>query len=71
MPAHLATGRLIARELRPPAEPVVDGDRFAVVGSVGRRPDDRIYGAVMESGLLGGLSADEQRAVVALMVRRT
>ena len=49
----------------------MDGDRFAVVGSVGRRPDDRIYGAVMESGLLGGLSADEQRAVVALMVRRT
>lgn len=49
----------------------MDGDRFAVAGSCADRPDGRIYGALMESGLLGGLTAEEQRAVVASMVRRS
>ena len=58
-------------ELKPPAEPVEDGDRSAGSGSASRRFDEHTYGALMESGLLGGLSAEEQRAVVASMVRRS
>ena len=58
-------------ELKPPAEPVEDGDRSAGSGSASRGFDEHTYGALMESGLLGGLSAEEQRAVVASMVRRS
>jgi CRP/FNR family cyclic AMP-dependent transcriptional regulator len=57
--------------LRPAAEPVVDGDRSAAAEESVPGHQVRTYGALMESGLLGGLTADEQRAVVASMVRRS